>query len=359
MSNQRTILYDLQSSLGGKMIDFHGWDMAVQFAGIIDEHNTVRNGCGIFDLGHMGRLRLSGSGALDYLLARTCRPLAKMQAGQVRYSLILNDRGTVEDDILITKESDESFHIVVNASNLSKILDLWSVSGEDGVELSNLTQQQAMIAVQGPQAADILSSIGLPSDDLKYYQYKDLDWQNVTVRLSRTGYTGEDGFECFLPAEQAADLWRAVQAAGGTPCGLGCRDTLRLEAGMPLYGNEIDNEHSPVEAGLTFAVGKHGRYTGADIVLNQKENGVERCLVGLKMDGKRAARHGYAVLDSDNNPVGVVTSGSLSPTLGYPIAMAYVPVGLSDIGSKVTIDLRGKSTLAAEVIAMPFYKREK
>ena len=128
---------------------------------------------------------------------------------------------------------------------------------------------------------------------------------------------------------------------------------------MPLYGNEIDNEHSPVEAGLTFAVGKHGRYTGADIVLNQKENGVERCLVGLKMDGKRAARHGYAVLDSDNNPVGVVTSGSLSPTLGYPIAMAYVPVGLSDIGSKVTIDLRGKSTLAAEVIAMPFYKREK
>ena len=357
MSNQRTVLYDLQVGLGAKMIDFHGWDMAVQFTSIIEEHQTVRTNCGLFDLGHMGRLRLSGSGAIDFLLKRTCRPLAKMTAGQVRYSLILNDQGCPEDDILISKESDESVHVVVNASNLNKILDLWADTGEDAVEISNLTSTQAMIAVQGPKAADILASIGLPSDGLKYYQFKDLDWQNVTVRLSRTGYTGEDGFEVFIQSDQAAKFWETVQEAGAVPCGLGCRDTLRLEAGMPLYGNEIDTAHTPVEAGLNFAVGKHGTYKGADIVLAQKENGTDRKLVGLKMDGKRAARHGYAVLDNDGKEIGVVTSGSLSPTLGYPIAMAYVPADHSALGNKVLIDLRGKSQLEAEVVSLPFYKR--
>lgn len=357
MSNQRTVLYDLQVSQGAKMIDFHGWDMPVQFSSIIEEHHIVRRSCGIFDLGHMGRLSLQGSGAIDFLLKRTCRPLAKMLPGQVRYSLILNQDGCAEDDILISKESDESVHVVVNASNLNKILDLWADTGEDAVEISNLTSAQAMIAVQGPQAAGILASIGLPSDGLKYYQFKDLEWQNVTVRLSRTGYTGEDGFEVFIQSDQACAFWEAVRAAGGIPCGLGCRDTLRLEAGMPLYGNEIDTAHTPIEAGLNFAVGKHGGYQGAEVVLAQKEAGTERVLVGLKMDGKRAARHGYAVLDDGGKEIGVVTSGSLSPTLGYPIAMAYVPSTRSAVGSKVLIDLRGKSQLEAEVVALPFYKR--
>lgn len=362
-NNQHTVLYDIQSLHGGKMIDFHGWDMAVQFSGITEEHTAVRTGCGLFDLGHMGRLRIEGPGALDFLQARSCRPLASMKPGQVRYSLILNKKGTVDDDILISRESESTFHIVVNASNLSKVLDLWgsdslSSDSEDGHSIRNLTHEQAMIAVQGPQSAHILESIGLDGHSLKYYSFIDLDWKGTTVRLSRTGYTGENGFECFVASEQATNLWDAVRQAGATLCGLGCRDTLRLEAGMPLYGNEIDDQHTPVEAGLKFAVGKHGTYLGADIVLAQKAAGTERILVGLKMDGKRAGRHGYAVFNNDGQKIGIVTSGSLSPTHGYPIAMAYIPTSYADIGTIVKVDLRGKAQLDAEVVAMPFYKRE-
>ncbi len=362
VSNQRTVLYDIQSLHGAKMIDFHGWDMAVQFSSITEEHTAVRNGCGLFDLGHMGRLHIEGPKALEFLQARSCRPLASMKPGQVRYSLILNEAGTVDDDILISRESEEAFHIVVNASNLAKVLDLWKTSrgsdSEDGCCIRNLTPEQAMIAVQGPTSAELLASIGLNSDDLKYYSFRDLDWNGVNVRMSRTGYTGENGFECFIATDKAAELWDAVRQAGATLCGLGCRDTLRLEAGMPLYGNEIDDAHTPVEAGLGFAVGKHGTYLGADIVLAQKASGTERKLVGLKMDGKRAGRHGYAVLDSDGSEIGVITSGSLSPTHGYPIAMAYVPASHADVGTTVKVDLRGKSQLDATVVAMPFYKRE-
>jgi aminomethyltransferase len=352
---QQTGLYGVQRRHGAKMVDFHGWDMPVQFAGITAEHQTVRTACGVFDLGHMGRLRLDGADALGLLSKRVCRRLDDMRPGQVRYGLALADDGTVEDDVLVSRESDTSFHVVVNAGNTGKILSQWRPLA--GGSLTDLTASQAMIAVQGPSAPALLAGLGLDGRHLRYYAFADLPWQGTTVRLSRTGYTGEDGFECFLPAEHAERFWSAVVVAGGVPCGLGCRDTLRLEAGMPLYGNELDRTVTPVEAGLGFAINLAGGFVGARVVLAQLAQGPARKLVGLVVPDRRVPRHGYPVL-VDGKPVGVVTSGTLSPTLGKAIGMAYVPAALAAPGTTLAVDVRG-TPCAAEIVALPFYRRAK
>lgn len=357
---QRTVLHAVQAAAGAKMIDFHGWEMPVQFAGIVAEHRAVRDAAGLFDLGHMGRLHLSGSGALAFLEARVSRPLASTEPGQVRYGLICADDGTVEDDCLVTREGEAAFHVVVNASNLAKVLDLWQAPGllPDALRLRNLSAEQAMLAVQGPQATAILARIGLDPGELGQYRCRDLAWRGATVRLSRTGYTGEDGCECFLPADRAEELWRAAHEAGAVPCGLGARDSLRLEAGMPLYGHELDRAHTAAEAGLDWAIGKKKRFTGSEVLHRQLERGTARRLVGLRLLGKRLARQGYAVM-SAGTVVGEVTSGTLSPTLGHPIAMAYVATPLAAPGTKLEVDIRGQSREAAEVVGLPFYKRGK
>jgi aminomethyltransferase len=351
----RTGLYEAQIARGGRFIDFNGWDMPVQFAGITAEHQTVRTACGIFDLGHMGRLHLSGPNTLALLEKQVCRPLRSMTPGQVRYGLVLAEDGTVEDDVLVSRESEHAFHIVVNAGNYPKIRDRWLALA--GNSLSDLTNTQAMIAVQGPTAATLLTGMGLNGSALKYYSFVDLAWSGITVRLSRTGYTGEDGFECFVPATHAVRFYEAVVAAGAVPCGLGCRDTLRLEAGMPLYGNELDRTVTPAEAGLDFAINKHGGFTGAEVVLRQLQTGTSKRLVGIRMTDKRVPRHGYPVL-ANGQTVGVITSGTLSPTLGYPLGMAYVATASGAIGTALTVDIRG-TQCAAEVVALPFYKRAK
>ena len=349
----QTGLFEAQRSRRGRFIDFNGWDMPVQFGGITQEHQTVRSGCGIFDLGHMGRLHLSGPDAIGLLSRQVCRPLGDMKAGHVRYGLVLAEDGTVEDDVLVSREGEQAFHVVVNAGNHQKILARWQVLA--GKSLADLTRDQAMIAVQGPLAAGILAGVGVDGRHLKYYTFADLQWAGIPVRLSRTGYTGEDGFECFVPAAHAAAFYEAVVAAGAVSCGLGCRDTLRLEAGMPLYGHELDRTVTPVEAGLGFAVNKQGGFIGAGVVLRQLAEGTAKRLVGLRMSDKRVPRQGYAVL-KDGAPVGVVTSGTLSPTLGVPIGMAFVPSTLSAVGTALAVDVRG-SVCAAEVVALPFYKR--
>ena len=353
--SERTCLYEAQKRHGGKLIDFHGWEMPVQFAGITAEHLAVRTGCGVFDLGHMGRLRVAGLGALALLEQRVCRRLADMKPGQVRYGLALAEDGTVEDDVLVSRESEQSFHVVVNASNREKILDQWRPLAGDS--LSDLSAAEAMIAVQGPLAVNLLSGLGLDGHAAKNYGFVDALWQGVKVRLSRTGYTGEDGFECFLPTAHAEPLWQAVVAAGATPCGLGCRDTLRLEAGMPLYGNELDRTVTPVEAGLGFAVNPAGGFVGAAVVLAQLAKGPAKRLVGLTVLDKRVPRHGYPVVSS-GQPVGVITSGTLSPTLGTAIGMAYVPAALAAPGTPLAVDVRG-TLCAAEVVTLPFYKRKR
>jgi aminomethyltransferase len=350
-----TGLFEAQRSRGGRFIDFNGWDMPVQFAGITAEHQTVRTACGVFDLGHMGRLQLQGPDALALLGRQVCRSLTDMRPGQVRYGLVLADDGTVEDDVLVSREGEESFHVVVNAGNCEKILTRWQALV--GKSLTDLTRTQAMIAVQGPTSAALLAGLGLDGRHLKYYSFYDGTWSGNPVRLSRTGYTGEDGFECFLPNTIAEKFYEAVVAAGAIPCGLGCRDTLRLEAGMPLYGHELDRTVTPVEAGLSFALNKAGGFIGAEVVMRQAAQGTSKKLVGLRMKDKRVPRQGYAVVQG-GAPVGIITSGTLSPTLGSAIGMAYVPTALSTVGTIVTVDVRG-TPCEAEVVALPFYKRAK
>ena len=361
MGNQRTPLYDIQLAAGAKFTDFGGWDMPVQFAGILSEHGAVRSKAGLFDLCHMGRLHLRGAGALAFLDQQICRPLASMKPGQVRYGLICEADGGVVDDVLVSYEGDDAYHVVVNAGNRETVVARWqaalAAAGAD-VVLRDLTHEQAMIAVQGPAAAAILAALGLDGLHLRNYSFCDVPFAGNTLRLSRTGYTGEDGFECFVPAALAVQLWEQLLASGITLCGLGARDLLRLEAAMPLYGHELDRSHTPVEAGLHFAVGKKPGYNGDTVLLQQLESGSERVLVGLEVPGKRPAREGYAVLH-DGAAIGVVTSGMFSPLFKAGIAMAYVPPALSAVGTSLTISLRGKSEVPATVVALPFYKRER
>jgi aminomethyltransferase len=351
---QKTILHDQQASRGGKMIDFHGWIMPVQFAGITAEHVAVRTACGVFDLNHMGRLRVAGPAALAFLEERVCRGLRDMKNGAVRYGLVLAVDGTVEDDVLVSREADDAFHIVVNASNKEKVLDLWRPAVPVGTVLSDLSTSQGMIAVQGPQAITLLKTLQLDGSPLGNYRFTDVPWRGTVVRLSRTGYTGEDGCECFLPADRTAELWTAVVEAGATLCGLGARDTLRTEAAMPLYGNELDRTVNPAEAGLGFAVNKAGGFIGAGSVLAALSAPARR-LVGLVMAEKRVPRTGYAVLAA-GEPVGRITSGTLSPTLGSAIGMAYVPAALAAPGTALQVDVRG-TAIAATVVPLPFYTR--
>ncbi len=354
--SERTILHDRHLAAGARMVDFHGWEMPVQYSGIVPEHLAVRTACGAFDLCHMGRLRLAGPGATDALARAVCRPIRDMEHGVVRYALVLTDAGGVEDDVLVSREGPESWHVVVNASNRERILALWRPLLPTG-SLTDVSAQEAMIALQGPRAIALLASLGLDAGALKPYRFIDASWRGARVRLSRTGYTGEDGCECFLPTARAAELWQAALERGATPCGLGARDTLRLEAGMPLYGNELDHGTTPVEAGLGFAVGKQGGYRGERVVLEQLAHGSARRLVGLRMAEKRVPRSHYPVLQGAGGPqLGAITSGTLSPTLGAAIGMAYVPSAQAQPGTELAVDIRG-TAVAATVVPLPFYKR--
>ena len=356
----RTVLYDLQKAAAAKLIDFHGWEMAVQFTSIAAEHQAVRTQAGAFDLCHMGRLRVSGAGSGAFLSRQVSRPSADMVPGQVRYGMVLAADGTIEDDVLVSKESDTSWHVVVNASNKDKILDLWRPLLGSAVACEDLTGRQAMIAIQGPQALERLAGLGLDAHVAKYYAFVDREWHGIPIRLSRTGYTGEDGCECFLPTEHAPQLWQAALGAGITPCGLGARDTLRLEAGMPLYGNELDRTTTPIEAGLAFAVGKKGGYVGDTVILEQLRQGPAKQLVGLRMLEKRVPRSHYPIYPivqgQGQAALGAITSGTLSPTLNQAIGMGYVPRALATVGTQLQVDVRGQ-LVAAEVVQLPFYRR--
>jgi aminomethyltransferase len=356
MGNQHTVLYAIQATAGAKFTDFGGWDMPVQFSSIIAEHEAVRHRAGLFDLCHMGRLRLNGPGALAFLDQQICRPLASMQIGQVRYGLICEADGGVIDDVLVSREAEDAFHVVVNAGNRETVVARWQAALPSNCSMEDLTLDQAMIAVQGPEAAGLLVSLGLNSEGLGNYRFRDIKRDGSTIRLSRTGYTGEDGFECFLPSTQAAAFWQEIAATGITLCGLGARDLLRLEAGMPLYGHEIDRQHSPIAAGLSFAVGKKGGYIGDEALTEEIARGSKQVLVGLNIPGKRPAREGYAVLH-EGTEVGVITSGMFSPLFNAGIAMAYVLAALSSEGQALSISLRGRAEVPATVVKLPFYKR--
>jgi len=355
---KRTPLHDIHVALGGKMVPFAGYEMPVQYpAGITAEHRAVREGCGIFDVSHMGEFWVTGDRAVDFVNHVTTNDVAALDVGQVHYSTILNDRGTIEDDCLVYRFADRIM-MVVNASNAAKdFAHISKHAARFGVNLTDASDDTALLAVQGPTAAEILQ--GLTATDLssiKYYHFVEGAVAGHAAIISRTGYTGEDGFELYIPNDSAVPLWNTLMATGRiTPCGLGARDTLRLEMGMALYGNDIDDTTTPLEAGLSWLVKlDKGEFVGRDALVAQKERGLSRKLVGFTMAERNFPRHGYAVY-YDGQPSGVVCSGTISPTLGIPIGTCYLPTAGSKPGTTFEIEIRGKR-VPATVTRPPFYK---
>lgn len=354
----RTPLFDWHSGHGGRIVDFAGWDMPVQYTTIVDEHQAVRTGAGLFDISHMGRLSLDGPGALDLIQHVYTNDAATMKEGQVRYGLVCNDRGGIRDDVLVYKW-DDGFSMVANASNREKIVAwLHGSMGDRDVRLTDRTLETAMVAVQGPAAIGLCPNL-LPADpaSLSNYFAVRTTFRGHPAVLSRTGYTGEDGVEIIVERAMAAELWEELIQRGAKPCGLGARDTLRLEAAMPLYGHELTEEIDPIQAGLGWAVKfDKGDFRGKSAI-QERMSQPSRQRVGLELAGKRIAREGSAVKARDK-VVGVVTSGTFSPTLSRTIAMAYVDADAKEIGTSLTVDVRGKDE-SGQVTKLPFYKRGK
>jgi aminomethyltransferase len=360
---RRTPLYESHRAAGARLVEFAGWEMPVQYAGVIEEHRAVRGAAGLFDVSHMGEVRVRGGEAEAYLQRLTPNDVAKLAPGRAHYSGLLTERGTYVDDLLIYRLGADDFLVVVNASNADRDFQ-WMVDHVAGadVELTNVSDDYALLALQGPRALEILTPLAsIPSGDpgaLKYYGFAQGEVAGVPGLISRTGYTGEDGFELYLDPAGAPAVWRRLLDAGAVPAGLGARDTLRLEAAMALYGHEIDETTTPFEAGLDWVVklGK-GDFLGRDALAAQKERGLTRRLVGFEVAGRGIARQGHEV-KADGAAVGSVTSGTWSPTFEKALGLAYVPAALAEPGTPLALDVRGRA-LDAAVVPTPFYRRPK
>jgi aminomethyltransferase len=356
-SLKRTPLYECHLEAGAKMVDFAGWEMPVQYTGVIEEHRAVRTAAGLFDVSHMGEVGVRGAGAEAFLQRLTPNDVSKLVPGRAHYSGLLTDRATYIDDILVYRLAAEDFMVVVNASNAPRDFEWIAARAEGEAEVVDESERYALLALQGPQALAMLAPLASPDvSGLKYYGFAQGTVDGAPALISRTGYTGEDGFEIYLAPEHAPGVWRQLLAAGATPAGLGARDTLRLEAAMALYGHEIDEATTPFEAGLNWVVKlDKGDFLGRDALLAQKASGIGRKLVGFEVQGRGIARQGHAVV-SEGGPVGVVTSGTWSPTFEKALGLAYVPPEMAAPGTPLAIDVRGKA-LPAVVAAVPFYKR--
>ncbi|MEL7498801.1 MAG: glycine cleavage system aminomethyltransferase GcvT [Planctomycetota bacterium] len=362
----KTPLHDWHESHQGRMVDFAGWSMPVQYTSIIDEHHQTRKAIGLFDVSHMGRLYFSGNDVDQFLDRLTTRRIAGVDCGRIRYSLMTNEQGGILDDVLVYHLPDAAgnpFHMmVVNASNREKIVS-WIQSHLDGtdVQMEDRTTTTAMIAVQGPKANHEVAKLAdVDPATLAYYTGTTTNVAGVNAILSRTGYTGEDGCEIICEGHDAVKVWQAIIDAAtplnGGACGLASRDTLRLEAGMPLYGHELSEAINPAQADLKFAIQmKNREFVGKQAILDARKDESLRVRVGLELEGRRPAREECSVLH-DEKPVGVVTSGTFAPTLQKSLSMAYVDRAVAEAGTPVTIDIRGKSH-PAKVVALPFYQR--
>jgi aminomethyltransferase len=357
---KRTPLYDVHAALGAKIVPFAGFEMPVQYpTGITAEHKAVREKAGLFDVSHMGEFLIRGPQAVDFVSYVTTNDVAALKPGQAHYSTILREDGTIVDDCLVYRSEDRVL-MVVNGSNIDKdfahISRFLKIFPE--AKLENISDQIALLALQGPDAARILQQhTDTDLSKIKYYEFTTGKVAGVDkVYISRTGYTGEDGFELYFPAEHAKQIWTALTASGEvTPAGLGARDSLRLEMGMALYGNDLDDTTTPLEASLGWLVKmKKGDFVGREALAKQKEEGLKRKLVGFTTPERSFPRHGYPVF-AKGKPSGEVRSGTMSPTLGIPIGTAYVPVESAAEGSPLEIEIRGKR-VPAVVQKMPFYK---
>jgi aminomethyltransferase len=355
---KRTPFTDIHIALGAKIVPFAGYEMPVQYpGGITAEHNAVRTGCGLFDVSHMGEFFITGPQALEFVNHVTTNDVAALAVGQVHYSTILNERGTIEDDCLVYRFADHIM-MVVNASNAEKdFAHIARESGKFDAHLVNESDDYALLALQGPKAASILQPLTQTDlSTIKYYHFAEGEVAGMPAIVSRTGYTGEDGFELYIKNEYGAKMWQALMAGGNvTPAGLGARDTLRLEMGMALYGNDIDDTTTPLEANLQWLVKlKKGEFVGKGALEAQKAAGIPRKLVGFTLPERNIARHGYPVF-ANGAPSGTVCSGTLSPTLGVPIGTCYLPTAMAKEGSTFDVEIRGKR-VTGTVVKTPFYK---
>jgi aminomethyltransferase len=361
MANLRTPLYDWHVARGARMVPFGGWDMPVQYTGVIAEHKAVRTAAGLFDVSHMGRLSFGGPGAIDLVQKVWTNNAATMKDGQVRYGLVCNESGGCLDDVLVYRWP-YGWAMVVNASNRDKIV-AWLNRHRDtlDVQIQDQTLDTAMLAVQGPKALALCAGM-FEADpaQLKYYFAAPTRYRGKNCVVSRTGYTGEDGLEIMVSKAQAVELADELVGRGAVPCGLGARDTLRLEAAMPLYGHELNETINPIQAGLGWAVKPDkGEFLGRDALIHAAdEAGRAPQRVGLELEGKRAAREGCPVLRDAKSPAGMVTSGSYAPTLDKSIAMGYVVANVAAPGTELLVDIRGSLT-PARVVSLPFYRRAK
>jgi len=365
---QKTPLFDLHKKQGGKVVDFAGWYLPVSYQGIRQEHVAVRQKAGLFDVSHMGEIEVAGVGAKEFLQQITTNDINSLKDGDSQYSLLLNEEGGILDDVIVYRRSDDNFFLCVNASNTDKDT-AWmeqQASGFQKVTITNQSARYGLIAIQGPKAISIvekMTSIQLAA--LKRFSFVEGGLQGVPTLLSRTGYTGEDGFEIFTPWDKTEMLWKALLEAGQKegliPVGLGARDTLRVEMKYPLYGHEIDTTTSPLEAGLEWTVKlDKGNFIGKESLIQLKNKGVSRKLICLMMNEPGIAREGYSLYSVDpkqTNPIGKVTSGTFSPSLEKGIAIAYVEALHSTIDTELMVAIRDKKRLA-KIVPSPFYRKE-
>ena len=363
-SLRTTPLHARHRASGARMVPYAGWEMPVEYSGITDEHMAVRTRAGLFDVSHMGEIEIAGKGALEAVQRISSNDASALKVGQAQYAGLLTPDGTFIDDMLVYRMASSHFMLVVNAANAAKdyawISEQVKLAGDAAVVDSS--SRYALIAIQGPAARDVLQQLtAVDLGDIRYYWFSYGEVANARVTISRTGYTGEDGYEIFVPPNMADRVWQGlIQAGRGDviPCGLGARDTLRLEAAMRLYGNDIDESTTALEAGLDWTIGwKKGDFIGRERLLEQKERGITRTLVGFEMLERGIARQGY-IVTSGGNEVGKVTSGTQTPFLKKAVGMAYVPVSLSVPGTQIDIDIRGRAT-QAQVVALPFYSRSR
>lgn len=363
---KRTPLFDVYKEYGGKTIDFGGWELPVQFSSIKEEHEAVRTRAGLFDVSHMGEIEVKGPGSLAYLQKMMTNDVSKLKNGGAQYTAMCYENGGTVDDLLVYKMEEDHYLLVVNASNIEKDFKWLKDHLDADVEIDNLSEGMAQLALQGPAAENVLQKLTNEHDlsRIGFFKFsEEVDLNGKKALVSRTGYTGEDGFEIYCKSEDVISIWKDIletgKCAGVIPCGLGARDTLRFEANLALYGQELTHEISPLEAGIGFAVklNKEVDFIGKEALKQQKENGLPRKLVGIEMIDRGIPRHGYPVYKGDVQ-IGEVTTGTQSPTLKKNIGLALIDAKETELGNEVEVEIRGKR-LKAAVSSTPFYKRDK
>ncbi|GAA0722340.1 glycine cleavage system aminomethyltransferase GcvT [Aquimarina litoralis] len=358
---KNTALTETHMALGAKMVPFAGYNMPVSYEGVNVEHETVRNGVGVFDVSHMGEFLITGPNALELIQKVTSNDASKLVDGKAQYSCLPNDKGGIVDDLIVYRLEEEKYLLVVNASNIQKDWDWIQSHNTMNAEMRDLSEDYSLLAIQGPKAAQAMQSLtSVDLEALKFYTFQVADFAGIEhVIISATGYTGSGGFEIYCKNSEVQQIWDKVFEAGADfdikPIGLAARDTLRLEMGYCLYGNDINDETSPIEAGLGWITKFSKDFINSEELAKEKERGAERKLVGFELDERGIPRHDYDIVDGNGNAIGIVTSGTMSPSLGKGIGLGYVPTVFASPGSKINIQVR-KKAIPATVVKLPFYK---